>query len=498
MSASYVDVERVSYPIASFRGLDVVSPEDTTRLGVAHNAYNVDFMGRTLVPGYGSVGLAIGAGEHIRDTLEDLKPERIFRWQVYDRDTGEADDRLVVWRSRKELDNAGAIYYIRLADGLVVDTTFRVLDEITSTLNYKFNGKYGFFIFEKSGLAKGIYQDATIIDMTLASFSDTLFACGKFFAIMQWTDARIFYHTNTNPGNWHEDYGEYGYIDLENDGKGVLRKLLQLKDTVYAFSDYGITRLTMYTDRQQIKATSVLNFRGKLLPQTPVVAGGVIVFATTAGVYTFDGFALTKIYAYVTPLLLVEEGEPIAYYYQDKYYLAGRIERAGDYMGDEVGTGYVNNAVFVLDLVNDRATISRGFDVRSFYEIDYEGERHLMIEPYTKNIGKLCEFVKESGKNLNMSLRKYWEMPFTDFCENTKLKCIRRIIITTLSDLTVTVKVDEKTTTYDLVGSDKPQTIVVNQTGDRFSIALSTSRYDYKIGNMTVELDLIRRYNGHQ
>ncbi len=498
MSASYVDVEHLSYPIKEFKGINVVDPEDTTRIYAARNAFNVDFMGRALVAGYGTEAFSIGSGSTVKTSLSDLKPERMFRWQAIDPDTGNTDDRIVVWRKRTELDDAGAIYYVRLADGLVHDTGFRVLDDISCVMNYKFDGKYGFVIFQKNGGAKCIYHDDTFVEPNVPAFSDVLFYGGKFFGIMKETDSRIFWHTNTNPYNWREDYPSHGYIDLENEGKCVLRRLLGYKDNVYAFSDYGITRLTLYTDKNSVRSTTVVNFRGKLLKGTPVVAGDVIIFATTAGVYTFDGFSLKKIYDYVTPIILEGKGDPTAYYYQDKYYLSARIENGLTFMGDETALSFSNNAVFIFDLVDEAATISRGFDVKSFYEIDYNGTRHLMIEPASLNVGTLCEFKKEMGKNLYMSLKKYWETPFTDMCDNFRVKCVRRITLTTLGEVTVTVKVDDESYAYTVKGSDRPQTIVVNKTGDRFSVSIATSKPDFRIYNMAIELDLIRRYNGHQ
>ncbi len=494
----YVDVVPVSFPIRAFKSLSVDTPEDITDLSLAHNAYNVIFCGRQLLPGYGTEPLVVGTGSHERDSVSDMHPERIFRWQVTDLDSGEADDRLIVWRKRTESNDAGCVYYLKLNDGTVVDTTFRILDDVSCTLNYKFDGKYGFIIFKKNGGAQVIYDDNSIADLAVGAFSDALYYNSKFFAIVEGYSNKIFYHSSANPSNWHESYNGYGYLNLENEGKGVVRKLLPLKDNVYALSDYGITRLTMYTDRNTVKPTAIANFRGKLLKNTAVVAGENIIFATTAGVFSFDGFNLKRIYQEVTPLILYEHGEPNAYYYEDKYYLAGRVETGYQFMGDEVNTFFYNNAVFILDLIDHKASVSRGFDVRSFYEVDYLGTRHLMIEPYTKNIGKLCQFNKNLGRNLDAYVKKYWLSPYTDYCENGKIKCVRRIILTTESDVDVIVRVDDEDYTYKVKGGDKPQTVVVNKGGNRFSVALATSKPNFHIGNLTIEFDLVRRYNGHQ
>ncbi len=494
----YIEKRTIECPIYSFNGISVIMPEDTHEIGVARKAYNVEFFGRNLLPGYGTVGLAIGTGSNIRSTVEDLVPERIWRWQVVDQTTGDADDRIVVWRSRTATTNAGAVYYIRLRDGIVHDSTLRILTDINCTMNYRFDSKDGFFMFLSNGTTKALYEDSSIVSYSHQEFSDVLFYQNKFFAVLAGTESKLFYNSNISPAKWTADYDDYGYVDLKNESKSTLRRIMPLKENVYAFSDYGITRLTMYTDRNYVKDTNVASFRGKLLPDTICLCGEVIIFATTAGVIEFDGFNMRKIYDYATPLVLGEEGEPTAYFYDDKYYLACRIDRDGDYMGDEVGTGYVNNAVFVMDLLVDKISISRGFDIRSFYEIDYDGKRHLMVELYTKNIGKLAEFRAKIGKNLGASVKKYWQSPYTDFCELNAKKIIRSISIRSPYGVTVSVNVDGEKYNYPVVGAAKSQKLIINKSCDKFSIALSTSSQDFEIGSLAVDIDIVRKYNGQQ
>lgn len=263
----------------------------------------------------------------------------------------------------------------------------------------------------------------------------------------------LWFSDDLDPSNWNTDMTEGGFIELA-DERGKLIKVLGFLNYVYIFRERGISRLTAYADQSEFSVTHLFVTGGKIYPDSVALCGDRVIFASSDGLFSFDGVSTKRILTNLDGLFCADENS-VAVYHGGKYYLALKADFGID---DGFDADYVNNAVLIYG--DDGFTIMRGYDVSSFYS---DGDTLYAIIG-----GQICE---QKG---DCFLPKRWSMPLTDLGSG-RTKRIKTLCLDTSQDVTLTVTLDEAKRDFFVKGSNVPSIVNINMRGRKFALTINSS-----------------------
>ena len=387
-------------------GLDAATDEASASFRSAVELFNFDVSSGALTDGYAPAG--------------DMGTENATGVWIYRRNDGAVTDTFMY------SDTAGKVYYRE-------NNTFKELAGVQFTspvkaINYRLNGEDVIIMCSASDdMAVWNRVDPPYTVAGSPRVTSMTLHYERLFVTTEGERNTVYFSDDLDPTNWSLDLSGGGFIEL-SDELGRLNKVVSYLNYVYIFRDYGISRLTAYADQTEFSVSNLFVGSGRIYPETVTLCGDRILFLASDGLYAFDGLSATRILKKLSAC--ITGGQPVAAYYDGKYYLAAKIRAAGDPIGCESGT-YVNNGFIVYDLQTGSACVSRGYDVRGFARLT----PYLVADGRIYGIGKTCP------------LKKRWRMPQTDLGRPDAVKEVTAAVIETAGAVTVTVTTErgEKT-----------------------------------------------------
>ena len=147
-----------------------------------------------------------------------------------------------------------------------------------------------------------------------------------------------------------------------------------------------------------------------------------------------------------------------------------------DFQEGQVGcetSSFTNNALLVYDEADEHCEVVRGIDIRSMLALQNPYKPKLIACFYGENKAKLGQLTEE-GKAFALLLPAKWQSVKSDLGQAGKRKKIKKILIKSLSDCTLTIKSDEEEKSFALAGQDKLQELSCNVVGKEFAVLLSS------------------------
>ena len=321
----------------------------------------------------------------------------------------------------------------------------------------------------------------------------TLLSCvvhyDKFFGITDTNRNELIYQSNLNLIEYkEEDNSVIEFLDQ----RGSFNKLVAFNDYVYLFREYGITRISEYSAKDDFSFTHFYTSSSKIYENSICVCGDKVYFCTRDGLHTFNGSSVNKICEeYDSYFKNLDNLNCSSCCQNGKYYLATRCKFDDEVkLGCELEEGYINNVLFEVDMETGKVEILRGVDIKKIISVDI---------PYFSKVvacfnGLNCNHIGElthDGKIFNLVNNKVWKSFNTDFGYKGKEKRVKEIILNTEFPCDVEIISDVESKTYSFEGKTFEQRQSANVIGKSFQIVFKTDEQNSHISKPMIVFDVI-------
>ena len=310
----------------------------------------------------------------------------------------------------------------------------------------------------------------------------------NFFGITNTNRNTLIYTKNLDLTKWSDE--ENSTVEFL-DNRGAFTKLVGFNDYVYLFRENGITKLSIYTNKDDFSFTHLYTSSSKIFENSVCVCGDKIFFVTRDGLYSFNGTSVNKVAVNLDKYFKnCDNTNCSSACLNGKYYFATKCHfDDGASIGCE-SASHVNNVLFEVDIETFDLNVLRGVDIRKLLAIDNPYMSKLcacFYNNFKQHIGEL-DF---SGKIFTGINQKSWQSFETDLEFRFKRKRVKEIILETLYDCQVEIKSDEETKTFSFSGSEKQQRLPVCVYGKVFQFSFKTNTECCKICKPMIVFDVI-------
>lgn len=441
-------------------------------------SYNFNVRNGALTNGYGFKKLCLpkysNAGE--REILAPTSPiVKLWKYKCFNTETNKECDELVMYCQN------GEIYSCLIVDD--APFTGKLLDSVISSgvpnaINYRLNSKDTLIFSSKTDGMWKYVQDHTVQKVENAPHIKSMcLHYERLFAIVGGENTRLAFSANLDPTDWSVDLDGGGFIDFQ-DERGALNKVLSFNDYIYAFRDYGVSRISAYGDQTEFSVSNLFVSSVKLYGDTVTVCGNKILLLARDGIHVFDGYSSKKLNLGIDTLFKdIENNNACAVYYNNKYYLACRLNfNDGEQVGCESYLdGYKNNALIELDLSTNDISITRGVDIASMLVLDGENYSKIAVCFNGEHSDKIGEITLD-GKVFGNVLCKLWKSPKSNMGYPTKVKRIKECLIKSKNDCQINISTEKESKTVNVKGSDVSQRVLLNVTGEQMQVSFKSNQ----------------------
>lgn len=310
---------------------------------------------------------------------------------------------------------------------------------------------------------------------------------GKLFAISEESRGTLIYNEDVDVMNWTDEKTK----DLDfSDGRGNLNKIMSFNDYVYVFRDFGITKISIYGSDEEFSISHMYFSDSYIYPNSIAQSGDNIYFLTTSGLKVFNGSSVKDISVECIDILnKCDNKKCYGTCFEGKYYLACR----GDFNDDcQIGCesyseGYVNNTLFVYDILSGHIEILRGIDINQVLALTNPYKSKLVACFNNEHIGKIGELTND-GKIFGESVQGSITFAKTDFGKPNIKKRIKSILINSEKDCEVSISNEEKTYKFSIKANENLQKIRTNIVGKTFTVKIDSSEEDAKISKFILTI----------
>ncbi len=313
----------------------------------------------------------------------------------------------------------------------------------------------------------------------------------NFFGITNTNRNTLIYTTNLNLKEWADDNSSA--IEFL-DNRGSFTKLVGFNDYVYLFREHGITKLSIYTTKNDFSCTHLYTSTSKIYEKSVCVCGDKIFFVTRDGLYSFNGNSVSRIGEKNDKYLRwVDNSNCCAVSFNGKYYLATKYDfDDGVAVGAENESDCVNNVLFEIDIDTFDMNIYRGVDIKTLLAVDSPIMSKLCAcYNSTENKNVIGELTFD-GKTFNENTEKLWMSYNTDLGYRGKRKKVKELVINSLYSCVVDIESDEDSCEIEIVGDEKEQRVPLNVCGKNFQFTFKTSEQFCEISKPMIVFDVVQ------
>ncbi len=389
------------------------------------------------------------------------------------------------------IDSNYKLWYVTMIDmfgGFVWQRSTRLSSYPTFFCNYRYDNEDATVYFSNEGMlyftgsSEGFYSDVPAVISCVVHYDN-------FFGITN-TDRNVFIYTsNLNLRSWTES--ESSTIEFL-DNRGSFNLLVGFNDYVYLFREYGITRISLYSTRNDFSFTHLYTSTSKIYENSICVCGGKIFFMTRDGLFSFSGSSVSKVAENLDKYFKnLDNTNCSCACLNGKYYLSTKCNfDDGQTVGCESST-HTNNVLFELDVETFDLNLYRGIDIRKILAIDNPYMSKLCAcfnqEGYTQQVGELIT----NGSTFETPTEKCWMSFETDLEHQSKRKRVKEIVLTTKYAVDVEIISDEESKIFQFSGSEKEQRLPVSIVGKTFQFIFRTSEQYCEIKKPKIVFDVV-------
>ncbi len=410
------------------------------------------------------------------------QPLSLYCFPYTDPNSNDDADSILLYTSAKKL------YYANYM------TSFRNFREITApefesspnSLYYIMPNKTQVMMFSSP------YQPLTIIDFysqyqQIQDAPRILSLCNhndRIFGVTANGRSAVWFSDESDPTNWDVNLNDAGYI-MMNDMLGDCNKVLSFKGYVYAFREYGITRISAYSSQVNFSVQNVYESSNYIYASTAVVCGNIILFLATDGVYSFNGVSTQKISVGFEKLFKgIDQTYAKGVLYKNSYYLICQTSLS------PISQDALNsqNTLLKYDLLtgNYEFLVGTNFiDIEKFNSSKVEKLAVIELVSYQngEEYSTRLSQVVQSGKIYEQNTLKEWVSPKVDLGIANYAKNIYAISLLTYHDCDVVISTESEEVTVHFTGNSTSQKQAVYITGVMVQVKIITNQQNATISH---------------
>ena len=471
---------RKRYRFSSFRGFDADSSVNTLPCDYCEDVYNFGFEHNSLTGGAGlrkfACKCADGSEYELPPVPDGYSDARIFFGRLSD-ENGPFECLF--------LSAPDKFTYIKLCDGAEWENDIPMDRQFTSAIGY-LHGEDDLMLLGGGG--DGLYvlsgKGGEFAANALA-ITDLCTHYERVYAVVDGTRTSVWFSDAFDPYNWNVSLDEGGYISLDGSLGEVLR-VLSFEDYIFIFCEYGIYRLTAYADQLQFSIKRVNCDCGRIYKDTITVCGAAVMFVTSDGVYTMDGYDVAKLTDRLDEIADGAE-DMRAFYCFGKYWLSFRKEHEEGIYSFTEDDGNPN-VLAVTDIEKGTTEIYRGAQLSDMCVLS--GARQNCVVALSGLSDCVAE-VDDSGSFFTNQPFRYWAIRDVDFNEHVNKKYIVGVDYCTDTPFILGVVADGKTKEYYLEPEDKY--VPISACGLCFDFYIKCTARDVRIKPFGITIDFYRR-----
>ena len=248
---------------------------------------------------------------------------------------------------------------------------------------------------------------------------------------------KIWYATNLSMDKIGRVTTGSGYITLE-DNLGDAKKVVAFNEGVYAFRDYGISKINHIKGENLVSQIYVSNT--KIYTNTVCVCGNNIFFMTKDGLYSFNGVKVSKTKVSLLNDMPIENEGAISAAMGEKYYLALKLN-FDDEKDILCEPNSVNNVLIIIDTTDFSYEIIRGLDIKTLLPVKLDEFEKMLVLFNTGPVDKIGEVV-DTPKYVDEILPKFWASE--NLVDTMNMKLFTKLTVDAFAGVKFTLKYDDK------------------------------------------------------
>ncbi len=481
----YVEVNDFSKGIDSLKSENVLKPQ------YAVSCYNFSYENGALVSNFGMKDVDIEYSIFFDEKAplaipEGIEFKKVWQFKHWDRNNELRRDKLMVWASDTN------IYYTTLfsADP-ELKLTNMVFNEEPEQLNYKIEDiDYNICISEMDGMKVWDGANAPYEYTSNPHIRSFCASNGKFYATFGGDRSVIRYTTNEDLTTW---YVHLGVDDKEltlKDNLGRINKVVSHLNYVYAFRDFGITKISRSAN-STITTSNLFFSSNTLYDKTIANCMDDIYFLCRDGIYVFNGADAKKVDTKLDKYLMgIDNQKAVGCFYNGNYYLALKMDFKDDKnIGCENGN-YINNALIKINVQNNSVEIIRGVDICSMCDIHFDRIEKLVFcfnSEYTNKIGEL----DYSGTIFDNVANRSWTSPLSDLGFGENVKFVRELSVDSQYPCTIRVFSEDEEQIINIDPEKIYNKYRVRVKGKKIGFEISSTSQNNNISNLKLKIDLM-------
>lgn len=308
----------------------------------------------------------------------------------------------------------------------------------------------------------------------------------RVFAVVKGKRNSLWFSDSFDPYNWNVSIAEGGYIEFDGT-LGQVNTIKSFKDYLYVFCDYGIYRLTAFADQSSFNLKRLYSACGKIYAESVAECGDKILFASSEGLYRFDGFDVSRINIGVKKLL-INSGEKVeGIYCNNKYYLSIKCNNKMSPYAILDGASNDFNRLLTIDTLNYNVDISDGLGLYNML---------MLTTPYQNSCIAICNdtkrivIINNDGQAYENEPLRIWRIKSIDCGEPINQKVIRGIEYSSDIQFYLGVIADGQQTEFLL--SPKENYKSLNIKGHKFEFFIKSTCRGGEISPPRITVDFLR------
>ncbi|PKK95974.1 MAG: hypothetical protein CVV59_00875 [Tenericutes bacterium HGW-Tenericutes-4] len=485
--------KQIELSISDFKnGINTEIAENIMPYKFATNSYNYNFENGALIEGLGFDDLKVPQSpddpsvENIPILPMGKEIDCIWHFKHYDTYQNKRMDKLMLYTKDK------LVYYATMFSPLPM---FFLVPNINFTsrptaLNYKLNGKD--YVILTSNTDSFVIWDGESMPQVITSAPELSSICvhqDKLFATIGGQRNIVRYSSNLDPTTWTKDLTNPNnpYIEL-NDARGGVNKVISFLGYVFAFREFGITKIKTYENSSEINVSHLFVSGNRIYKNTICICGDRILMLTKDGIYEFDGISTKKVDLKIDALFQnIYNDQAVASYHEGKYYVACKLSYPDNNVIGCENVVHSNDTLIELDVKTHSFHIIRGVDVVSMTSLQVDSMSKMAFCFNSVYANKLGELTK-NGKFFEDNTVKHWYSPMSDLGYPATQKLIKELSLLTKYDCNITLFTERQTVTFAIKGKNTNSKIKPNIKGELIGIKVESLGASANISNAKLKL----------
>lgn len=463
--------KRRKYELSHFKGINTQAAEEVLPLNYSPKSYNFCFGKGVLDPGYGAEKGYITTSEgrwEIKRRGINVKFLKFFHYTMHY--LTQRLEKLVGYG------NDGQLYDMTVNELYSGFAPLGDFGEVMDAVPYVYQGDDGLLISTATGLY--FLREMTMVPLSSEEiFTSMCVHSDRVFAVLKQDEYKLCFSDDFDPKNWNVSLKEGGYFSFDTE-LGKIIKTLSYGGYVYLFFEHGIMRLTAYNMQTEFHLQKLYLSPGGIYKNTIVPCGDKIMFASSDGVFIFDGLTIKKTMEGVEDLLDKDQSAAIAVHHGGKYYLACRMNMDSLISGE-------NNSLIVYDTWKQTLDVAHDLSVLSMVSLDIDEVRGVLT-----NLNYPSDFIgliTKCGAVDGAPTLKVWRSPVVTPGKDGDKKILREMCVRCSGSGVLKLVLDGTNCEYSLTeGLNK---VRVMRPFDKLIVGFAFSTADARVTSATLTVD---------